>query len=72
MEEAVNAREKEEAMHDSAVECVATAYSSARDEEARGPYSWLENYVERIEAQIAREECLDSYEYHAVMASLLA
>jgi hypothetical protein len=59
-------------MQDSAVECIRTVYSSALDEEAHYPYSWLENYVERIEGEVARRECLDSYEYHAVMATLLA
>jgi hypothetical protein len=59
-------------MHESAVERVVTAYGSTLDEEARNPHSWLENHLERIEGQLAREESMDSYEYHAVLATLLA
>ena len=60
-------------MHESAVEHVATAYgSSTRDEEACSPYLWLDSYDERIERRVTREDCLDFYEYHAVLATLLA
>ncbi len=60
-------------MRDSAVDCVAPACCSARDEEAHGLYSRLDHYVERIEEEeLTREECLGFYEYHAVMATLLA
>ncbi len=72
-EEAVKASEKEEVMRDSAVDCIAPACCSARDEEAHGLYSRLDHYVDRIEEEeVAREECLGFYEYHAVMATLLA
>jgi hypothetical protein len=60
-------------MHEPAVERVAPAYgSSTRDEEARSPYLWLDSHVERIERRVTREECLDFYEYHAVLATLMA
>ena len=58
-EEAVKASEKEEVMRDSAVDFIAPACCSARDEEAHGLYSRLDYYVERIEEEeVAREECL--------------
>lgn len=46
-EEAVKASAKEEVTRDSAVDCVAAAYCSARDEEAHGLYSRLDPYLER-------------------------
>jgi hypothetical protein len=45
---------------------------SIRFEEERDPYLGLEDYIERLEEKAAREEFLDSYEYHSLMASLLA
>lgn len=72
-EEAVKAIEKEKVMRDSAVDFIAPAFCSARDEEAHGLYSRLDPYVERIEEEeAAREECLGFYAYHAIMAALLA
>ena len=60
-------------MRNSAVDFIAPACCSARDEEAHGLYSRLDHYVERSgEEEVAREECLGFYEYHAVMATLLA
>jgi hypothetical protein len=55
-----------------AVEGVATVPSSTRDEESRCSHSWLEGYIERLEGEKARKEFLDSYEYHEIMATLLA
>jgi len=55
-----------------AVEGVATVPSSARDEECRCSHAWLEGYIERLEGEKARKEFLDSYEYHEIMATLLA
>ena len=49
-EEAVKASEKEEVMRNPAVDCIAPAWCSARDEEAHdGLYSRLDHYVERGE-----------------------
>ena len=54
-------------------EGVATASdSNTRFDEERHPYLWLENYIERLDQKAAREEFLGSYEYHSLMASLLA
>jgi hypothetical protein len=55
-----------------AVEGVATVPSSARDEEDHFTHAWLEAYIERLEGEKARKELLDSYEYHEIMATLLA
>ena len=59
-------------MHESVVERAVIASDNTLDEEARNTHSWLENHLERIEEQLAREECVNSYEYHAVLATLLA
>jgi hypothetical protein len=55
-----------------AVEGVATVPSSARDEENYSSHAWLEGYIERLEGEKARKVFLDSYEYHEIMATLLA
>lgn len=55
-----------------AAEGVATVPSSARDEENYFSHSWVEGYLERLGGENARKEFLDSYEYHAMMATLLA
>jgi hypothetical protein len=54
------------------VEGVATVPSSAHDREDYFSDVWLESYIERLEGEKARKEFLDSYEYHEVMATLLA
>jgi hypothetical protein len=54
------------------VEGVATVPSSAYDREGYFSDVWLESYIERLEGEKARKEFLDSYEYHEVMATLLA
>lgn len=51
---------------------VALAFDRTRLEEEHQPYLWLEDYIERLEEKAAREEFLDSYEYHSLVASLLA
>ncbi len=55
-----------------AAEGVATVPSSTRDEESCCSHVWLEGYIERLEGEKARKEFLDSYEYHEIMATLLA
>ncbi len=55
-----------------AVEGVATVRINARDEENHFSHVWLEGYIERLEGEKARKEFLDSYEYHEIMATLLA
>jgi hypothetical protein len=55
-----------------AIEGVATVRSNARDEENHFSHVWLEGYIERLEGEKARKEFLDSYEYHEIMATLLA
>jgi hypothetical protein len=45
---------------------------SIRFEEEPHPYLWLEDYIERLEEKAAREEFLDSNEYHSLIASMLA
>jgi hypothetical protein len=55
-----------------AAEGVAAVPSSARDEESHFTHAWLEGYIERLEGEEARKEFLDSYEYHEIMATLLA
>jgi hypothetical protein len=45
---------------------------SARGEEEHRLYLWIEDYLEQLEGKAARKESLDSYEYHALIASLLA
>ncbi len=54
------------------VEGVATVPSRAYDREDDFSDVWLESYIERLEGEIARKEFLDSYEYHEIMATLLA
>lgn len=51
---------------------VALALDRTRSDEERHHYLWLEDYIERLEEKAAREEFLDSYEYHSLIASLLA
>ena len=51
---------------------VALTNDSIRFEEERHPYLWLEGYIERLKERAAREKLLDSYEYHSLIASLLA
>ena len=46
--------------------------SAAHVEEEYSSHSWLEDYLERLEAKEAREEYYTSYEYCALMATLLA
>jgi len=48
------------------------ACKTAPAEEEQSPHSWLEDYLDRLEGKEAREEYCDSYEYCALMASLLA
>ena len=55
-----------------AVEGVATVLSNAPNEENHFSHVWLEGYIERLEGEKARQEFLDSYEYHEIMATLLA
>ena len=55
-----------------AVEGVTIVLSNARDEENHFSHVWLESYIERLEGEKARKEFLDSYEYHEIMATLLA
>ena len=55
-----------------AVEGVTAVPSSARDEENHSSHTWLEGYIEGLEGEKARKEFLDSYEYHEIMATLLA
>jgi hypothetical protein len=55
-----------------AVEVVTRLPSSARDEEDHFTHAWLEGYIERLEGEKARKAFLDSYEYHEIMATLLA
>ena len=50
----------------------ALAGDSTGDKERRGTYLWIEDYVERLEGKAARKEGLDSREYYALIASLLA
>jgi hypothetical protein len=45
---------------------------SARGEEEHSLYLWIEDYLERLEGKAPRKESLDSHEYHALIASLLA
>jgi hypothetical protein len=40
--------------------------------EYRPSYSWLEDYLVRLEKKAASKESLDAREYHALIASLLA
>jgi hypothetical protein len=55
-----------------AVEGVATVPSSAHDKEDHVSHVWLESYIARLEGGKAREEFLDTYEYHEIMATLIA
>ena len=55
-----------------AVEGVATVPSNAHDEEDHVSHVWLESYIAQLEGGKARKEFLDSYEYHEIMATLLA
>ena len=50
----------------------ALANDSTGDKERRSTYLWIEDYVERLEGKAARKESLDSREYYALIASLLA
>jgi hypothetical protein len=45
---------------------------SARGEEEHRLYLWVEDYLERLEGKATCKESLGSYEYHALIASLLA
>ena len=49
-----------------------TASKNAQLEEECRPYSWLKDYLERLEGQEAREEYYSLYEHCALMGSLLA
>ena len=51
---------------------VATVPSSAYGREDYFSDVWLESSIERLEGEKACKEFLDSYEYHEVMATLLA
>jgi hypothetical protein len=54
------------------MESIRTAYDIAHGEtEEYGSHLWLEDYREWLE-NTAREEGLDFYEYHELLASLLA
>ena len=55
-----------------AAERVTTVPISARGEENHSSHTWLEGYIDRLEGERARKEFLDSYEYHEIMATLLA
>lgn len=55
-----------------AVEEVTKVPSSVRGEENYSSHAWLEGYIERLEGERARKAFLDSYEYHEIMATLLA
>ncbi len=66
------AKEEEQVAETLAVEGVTAVPSSARDEENHSSHTWLEGYIERLEGERARKEFLDSYEYHEIMATLLA
>jgi len=59
-------------MENIAVGNTEAACKNARHEEEQSPHSWLEDYLDRLEGKEAREEYYDSYEYCALMASLLA
>jgi hypothetical protein len=59
-------------MENIAVGNTEAACKNTRPKEEHSPYSWLEDYLDRLEEKEAREECSDSYEYCALMASLLA
>ena len=50
----------------------ALASDSPGDEERRGTYSWIEDYIEQLEGKAVRKEGLDSREYYALIASLVA
>ncbi len=65
------AKEEEQVAETLAVEGVTAGPSSARDKENHSSHTWLENYIERLEGERARNEFLDSYEYHEIMATLL-
>ena len=66
------AKEEEQVAETLAVEGVTAVPSSARDEENNSSHTWLEGSIERLEGEKARKEFLDSYEYHEIMATLLA
>ena len=56
-------------------EVVAVADSSVvvRSEGAQShPYSWLDDYLVRLEGKAASKESLDAREYQALIGSLLA
>lgn len=50
----------------------ALAGDNTGDEERRGTYSWIEDYIEQLEGKAVRKEGLDSREYYALIASLVA
>lgn len=52
---------------------IAVVYDgSAHGEEKQRLYLCIEDYLEQLEVKTAPKESLDSYEYHALIASLLA
>jgi hypothetical protein len=55
-----------------AAEGVVTVSSVACDKENHFAHAWVADYTERLEGENARKECLDSYEYYAIMATLPA
>ncbi len=59
-------------MRTSAGEDVAVSLSATGVGEERNPYSFIEDYIERLEEKTASKEGLGSYEYHSLIASLLA
>ena len=55
-----------------AVERAAGGCKGACCDEEYDSHSWLEDYIERLEGKAARQEFLDSYEYHSLIATLFA